>query len=363
MTLTPAALRAHATARTLPPRTTLQAALDRLGFVQADPIRAPARAQDLILMQRVKGYRAGDLERHYPRLNVEEDIIPNYGFVTRDVQRLLHPRGHRPLRIDQHAPGLTERVLAHVLERGEVHPRDVEAALGRQSVGNYWGGQSSATTSALDALHYRGHLRVTRREGGVRLYAPATHLDALRAAPLSDEVRALGLVHLITNVYAPLPRASLTGLLSLCGYGAPGLTSQLRAALNTALGGTLTEGRVDGVPYIWPAAEAPGDAAPMRGARIVAPFDPLVWDRRRFEHLHGWAYRFEAYTPAAKRTLGYYALPVLHADRAVGWANLSVNAGTLHADVQYRPDVRQTATLTRAVNAELDRYRAFLGAR
>ena len=52
------------------------ARVDRLGFVQADPIRLPARAQDLILRQRVKG-RAGDLERRYAALDVEEDVFIN----------------------------------------------------------------------------------------------------------------------------------------------------------------------------------------------------------------------------------------------------------------------------------------------
>jgi uncharacterized protein YcaQ len=95
--------------------------------------------------------------------------------------------------------------------------------------------------------------------------------------------------------------------------------------------------------------------------RIVGPFDPLVWDRRRFTHLHGWTYRFEAYTPPEKRTLGYYALPVFQAERAVGWANLSVQDGELKADLGFLPGVRRTAALERALNAELDRYRAFLG--
>ena len=75
-------LRRFAVARSLFPPTTLPRALDRLGFVQADPIRAPARAQDLTLRHRVAGYRAGDLERRYPALAVEEDDFINYGFVT-----------------------------------------------------------------------------------------------------------------------------------------------------------------------------------------------------------------------------------------------------------------------------------------
>ena len=47
-------LRRYAVARSLFTPTTLPAAIRRLGFVQADPIRAPARAQDLTLRHRVR---------------------------------------------------------------------------------------------------------------------------------------------------------------------------------------------------------------------------------------------------------------------------------------------------------------------
>ena len=79
--------------------TTLQGAIDRLGFVQADPIRSPARAQDLILRHRVRAYRAGDLERHYSSLDVEEDCLYAYGFLSRRVWHLLHPRKTPALRM------------------------------------------------------------------------------------------------------------------------------------------------------------------------------------------------------------------------------------------------------------------------
>ena len=85
-------LRRFAIARSLFPPTTLKRALHRMGFVQADPIRAPARAQDLILRHRVKNYRAGDLERRYAELGVHEDFFINYGFVTAEIQALMHPR-------------------------------------------------------------------------------------------------------------------------------------------------------------------------------------------------------------------------------------------------------------------------------
>src|SRR5437660_2673906 len=97
-------LRVHAISQSLFPQTTLKGAIDRLGFVQADPIRSPARAQDLILRHRVKAYRAGDLERRYPELDIEEDILYAYGFLPRTVWRLLHPREQARL------PALSQKV-------------------------------------------------------------------------------------------------------------------------------------------------------------------------------------------------------------------------------------------------------------
>ena len=69
--------------------------------------------------------------------------------------------------------------------------------------------------------------------------------------------------------------------------------------------------------------------------RLLTPFDPVVWDRARFERLWGWTYRFEAYTPVAKRKRGYYALPILWRDRVIGWGNLSVKDGALRSEFGY----------------------------
>ena len=120
------ALRRYAVARTLFTPTTLPKAIERLGFVQADPIRAPARAQDLTLRHRVRDYRAGDLERRYPRLAVEEDFFVNYGFVPRATQALMHPRTRAP-RGRRRAAAQAQAVLDFVRERGVVHPREVDA--------------------------------------------------------------------------------------------------------------------------------------------------------------------------------------------------------------------------------------------
>jgi hypothetical protein len=77
--------------------------------------------------------------------------------------------------------------------------------------------------------------------------------------------------------------------------------------------------------------------------RLLAPFDPIVWDRRRFELFWGWAYRFEAYTPAPKRVRGYYALPLLWQGDVKGWGNLAVEGGRLQAQVGWHDRAPQAA--------------------
>lgn len=350
-----ARLRALAFHQTLGSKVNLAQALQKLGYVQADPIQAPARAQDLILMQRVDGYRAGDLERRYSRLDCFEERAHNYGFVTGAVRKLLHPRprtGHFASRLAK--PALLQKVRAVVDELGEAHPRAVEGVLGRSSSANFWGGKSSDTTKALELLHFLGELHVLRREKGIRVYGIAPAMPEI----LDESTRAEGLLLLLLRLYAPLPEASLRYLIQLCQYGAPGLKTHLRDALRRRVG--MRSEEIEGVTYLWPEEEeiAPGEAP--REVRLVAPFDPLVWDRRRFEHLHGWEYRLEAYTPEKKRQFGYYALPVFWGDQAVGWANLRLEGEDLHAELGFAEQEPRDRGFARALDEELERHRSFL---
>jgi uncharacterized protein len=351
-------LRRFAVARSLFPPTSLERALQRFGFVQADPIRAPARAQDLTMRHRVVDYRAGDLERHYTTLGIEEDFFINYGFVTPDVYALMHPRRMVPA---WPSPGRTrsQRLLAFVRERGAVHPREAQERFAHGTVTNYWGGSSNATTHLLDALHYRGLLRVAGRRSGIRVYAAVDHASLpLAAADVRARVDAL--VDVVVRIYAPLPGPSLSMTVSRLRYAVPQWHKELKAGLRRAHE-RLSRERVDGVDWFWPADEDPGLAVSEESVRMLSPFDPVVWDRRRFELLWGWAYRFEAYTPAPKRKLGYYALPLLWRDRVIGWANVSVQQGELRAELGFvelgRPSDRG---FKRELEHELDRMRRFL---
>ncbi len=384
-------LRRYAVARTLFTPTTLPAALKRLGFVQADPIRAPARAQDLTLRHRVKGYCAGDLERRYAALGIEEDFFVNYGFLPRATQALMHPRTPRvawpPGRVAQ-----AKAVLAFVQARSQgasgVHPREVDAHFAHGRALNGFGGSSNASTQLLDAMHYRGMLRIAGRVSGVRTYAVAYSVS--RAVPASLQAPS-GLLHVlddacnpheamdalmdvIVHKYAPLPERSLAQLASLLVQGGAPQWKALRPAALARAKLRLASTVVDGTAWYWPHGESPASAryaakddqgasqsATPCSVRLLAPFDPLVWDRRRFELLWGWAYRFEAYTPAPKRVRGYYALPLLWRDQVIGWGNVALVDGKLNADIGYvagKPP--REAAFKPALQDELARMRAFL---
>ena len=381
-------LRRYAVARSLFKPTTLRRAIDKLGFVQADPIRAPARAQDLTLRHRVLGYCAGDLERRYARLPVEEDFFVNYGFLPRAHHHLMHPRVARtvwtPARARQ-----AQAVLEFVRERGIVHPREVDAHFAHGKVTNWFGGTSSASTQLLDVMHYRGLLRVARREGGTRLYAvrkaaepeppepaetgapgdpgeptEAAHADARGDAPAAARIDARmdALVDLIVRKYAPLPAATLGNLIHRLQGAVPQWSAHRKTALDRAKQ-RLPNARVEGVQWYWPPDEKPQSRRwrPDESVRLLTPFDPIVWDRRRFEIYWNWAYRFEAYTPAPKRKLGYYALPLLWETRVIGWGNAALVGGNLRCSFGYCAGrAPRDPAFRRELEQELDRLSAFL---
>ncbi len=267
----------------------------------------------------------------------------NYGFLPRDTQALMHPRTPRtPWPAARHRQAAA--VLDFVRERGVVHPREVDAQFQHGKAQNWFGGSSNASTQLLDAMHYRGQLRIARREGGVRLYA----------------------VRPVQAKYAPLPQPTFSMLVHRVGHGAPQWQHLCKATVQRARQ-RLPQVEIDGVRWLWPADEQPASRRHATRAladvvRLLAPFDPIVWDRRRFGLLWGWDYRFEAYTPAPKRVRGYYALPLLWRDRVIGWGNLAVQAGVLVPDIGFvsgRPP--DDAGFAAALDDELQRVSTFLG--
>ncbi len=319
-------LRIFAISNTLFQPSTLQEAMDTIGFVQADPIRSPARAQDLILRQRVTGYKVGDLDRNYSKLQLEEDFLYAYGFFSPAVSPLLHPKNKKRLTV------LEKKLLAFVKEKGQIHPRDLDTEFGNKSKKNWWGGSSKTTKMALDLLHYYGYLRVCGRENGIRTY----EVSKIPSLAFSDLERAQKLALLIISILQPVTDVAFRQSINYLRYFYFDREKYTAKYLLDLLlkDGLVVREKVDGVFYIWNPKQCKITPVPEE-VKILAPFDPLVWDRARFEHFWGWPYRFEAYTPAAKRIRGYYAMPLLWKDTVIGWVNAKVVNGEINSEIGY----------------------------
>ena len=352
-------LRRYAIARSLFQATSLPRAMARLGFLQADPMRAPARAQDLILAHRVRNYRAGELERRYPRLAIEEAFFVNYGFLPRDTMRLLHPRqapDHWDARMHAHA----DDVLNFVREQGRTRAKDLQAHFDHVHI-KRWGANLNIGAHLLEGLHYRGLLRVAGRESGTRIYQAIDH-PPQDESPAARLRRAGQLLDVAVSLYAPLPAASLGYLCRLLRNGVPHLAADVRDVQEQAQS-RYDHAVVDGESWFWPRGEKPASTRHRvddHQLRFLAPFDPIVWDRRRFQLFWGWEYKMEAYVPPHKRRMGHYAMPVLWGEQVVGWANLKVVDGRLTHQLGFAGVRPRGLAFQRALDQALQHMKEFL---
>ena len=324
-------------------------------------MRAPARAQDLILAHRVKNYRAGDLERRYPDLAIEEAFFVNYGFLPRETLRLLHPRG-APRAWDTWNTKMqasADEVLAFVREHGDTHSKHLQAQFDHGRI-KRWGADLNVSSHLLEGLHYSGLLRVARREAGTRIYQATEH-PPQDDGPEARLTRAGQLLDLVVQLYAPLPAASLGYLCGLLRYGVPHLAAEVRQLQEHAKS-RYTHAQVDDRLWFWPQGETPGAVGHQVDDRLrfLAPFDPVVWDRRRFQLFWSWEYKLEAYVPAHKRRLGHYAMPVLWGEQMLGWANLKVVNGRLRHELGFPGPRPRGSGFQLALDEALQRMQEFL---
>jgi uncharacterized protein len=307
-------------------------AMRAMEHLQLDPLVVIARAHDLMLQSRVIDYRLDD----WATLTYEKRRFFDWGgwLAVRPMDELPYwrvlmrrerssPRWRAFAR--EHAAAIAE--MRDVLrERGTVSNRDFTMSA-RTRVDSYRGRKDSAV--ALYYLWRMGEAMVTRRERFERIYAPT---EAVAPAELIREASdAEADDHLLRKMVAAQGLTKFAGIksalqrdVSVAEFStwrerriAEGDLIEVRVegwrSPHWALGSdaaileTLERGRV---PRGW----KPLDTTTDEEAVFLSPLDPA---RGRAEELFGFHYRWEVYTPAAKRKHGYYVLPVLWRDKLV----------------------------------------------
>jgi uncharacterized protein YcaQ len=230
-------------------------------------------------------------------------------------------------RLADEKPEVVGRVLDEVRSRGPLTARDIE-----QDVSNTrdrWGWNWSEAKRALEFLFYTGQVTAARRNGAFeRLYdvpervvppdilaRPRLDVDEAHAELVRHAARALGVgtAQCFRDYFRLAPEPTKNAIERL-----------------TASGELIPAEIVGWKRPAYLHAEAPKPRRTESRA-LLSPFDPLIFERTRTEHLFGFRYRIEIYVPAAKRVHGYYVLPFLLGDDLVARVDLKADrpAGVL----------------------------------
>ena len=347
----------------------LLATLDRLALFQIDSVNVLARAHYLPAFSRLGSYDRALLERAAwgPRRqrHVFEYWAHEASLLPLDLHPLLRWRmaragrgeiGYRTLRLfAAERRGEAEAVLARIRSEGPLTAADFEQGAGRSG---WW--EWSYAKHALEWLFWSGQITTaTRRPSFARVYdlpervLPRAVLD--RPTPGEAEAQR-ALIERSARALGIATAAELRDYFRLKPEEADYAIADLAEA------GTLVPVSVEGwTQKAWLHRDA---RLPRRisAAVLLAPFDPLVWERARTERLFGFRYRIEIYVPQDKRTHGYYVLPFLLDEALVARVDLKADrrSGTLLAHRITLEPGAPPDTLER-LGIELDRMAAWLG--
>ena len=331
------------------PVASVDAALAHHGYIQIDPLNVCGRMHDLILRNRVAGYREGDLMRHLHGDGGEaaagqsparkpaadrrafEHHLPGAGVL---VAFPLEAWPHLPATMRERTKRagawsgwltgrereLAPRLLAEIAERGPMGSADFADA--RRAHRSVWGA-STLVKSTLQKLFFHGRLLIAQRTSNQRRYdlperaLPAAVLARREASP-AETARWLVLLKLRQRRLVALKRNELrlvADVVQAVAVDDCPLLHCLREDLSR-LESASTEASV-------PLESHRGASVP----RLLAPLDPLIYDRRVTAALWGFDYTWEVYTPPARRVRGYYALPVLAGLELVGHVEPKADRG------------------------------------
>ena len=291
----------------------------RLGLHQIDSVNVLVRAHYLPAFSRLGAYDRGLLDRAAWSPRRSERRLFEYwaheaSLLPFELQPLLRWRMARADRGDAGWPRMrafarerraeAEAALARIRDQGPLAASEFE---GGRSASGWW--EWSQAKHALEFLFWAGHVTTARRRGSFeRVYDLTERVIPPRvmALPTPGEAEAQrGLVELSARALGVATAVDLRDYFRL-------RPDEARAAIDALVEeGVLEPVAVEG--WRGPAFLHRDARRPRRiaGQALLAPFDPLVWERARTERLFGFRYRIGIYTPADKREHGYYVLPFL----------------------------------------------------
>lgn len=298
------------------------------GCVQYDPIDVCGKSHELTLLSRVKGFTREMLDELLYQDRALIDFFDKNMCIMRvedwPCLSFLRESFRRNSRSRDTVEPVAEQILDLVHEKGSLSAQELDM---KEKVDWSWNA-TSLGRAALETLYFRGDLVIHHKTGAHKNYALAS--DCLpkeileKPAPFRHERER--------QMWQMMRRISAIGMLwnasSDAWLGVEGLTAQIRNEIFDVM---LRQGRI--VPVAVEGVSQPlfvlaGDIGLLRAcceplagdrtARLLAPLDCMLWDRRLIYELFGFSYKWEIYTPQEQRKYGYYVLPVLMGERFVG---------------------------------------------
>jgi uncharacterized protein YcaQ len=352
-------------------RMQLRRVIDRLGLHQIDSVNVVSRAHYLLAFSRLGPYDRTLLDGAAWGRKNERRLFEYWAHEASLLPLDLHPLFRwRMARADRGEAGYSgirrfanerrpeaEAILARIEAEGPLAASDFPEGKSRSG---WW--EWGDTKHALEWLFYAGHITTATRRGSFeRVYDLTERVipRAILALPTPSEHDAQR--HLIERAARALGVATAAELRDYFRLKPADADSAIQDLVES---GTLVAVQVEGWRQRAYLHRDARDPRRIEGDALLAPFDPLIWERDRTERLFGFRYRIEIYTPAAKRMHGYYVLPFLLNERLVARVDLKADrqAGSLLAGVHIEPaapaetcDRLQVALSSMATWLELDR--------
>ena len=312
----------------------LKRTVDRLGLLQIDSVNVLARAHYLPLFSRLGAYDSGLLDRLAwgPRGKRalfefwahEASLLPvsSQPLLRWRMQRARDNAGDGKGKLHQfrqQKARYIEEVRREIADRGPLAASELTRPGERR--GAWWGWNDGKL--AVEWLFFAGLVTTATRRGSFeRVYDLTERVipaDVIATPTPSPEEAQRELLRLSAQALGIATEFDLRDYFRL---GVADTKSRLAELVEA---GDLVPVEVEGwshAAYLDPAARQPRR---IEARALLAPFDPLIWERDRTHRMFDFFYRIGIYTPAAQRTYGYYVLPFLLDERLVARVDLKAD--------------------------------------